>query len=194
MQSAFSSLITIGICATAFMGLPMTFSDYRDKKILKHFFVTPVSPRVLLLVETLIAALTAIVSACMISLCAILFFDYHMEGNPFLFLGAYVFVLFSMYGIGNDHCWSITFAKGYEYHLQCCLFPMLFLSGATIPYELFPSPLQHIADVLPLTQGIHVLKDVSMGIWNEQTLLAVGILLLIGILGYQIAIRLFRWD
>lgn len=32
MQSAFSSLITIGICATAFMGLPMTFSDYRDKK------------------------------------------------------------------------------------------------------------------------------------------------------------------
>lgn len=71
---------------------------------------------------------------------------------------------------------------------------MLFLSGATIPYELFPSPLQHIADVLPLTQGIHVLKDVSMGIWNEQTLLAVGILLLIGILGYQIAIRLFRWD
>ena len=28
-------------------------------------------------------------------------------------------------------------------------------------------------------------------IWNEQTLLAVGILLLIGILGYQIAIRLF---
>ena len=50
--------------------------------------------------QTLIAALTAIVSACMISLCAILFFDYHMEGNPFLFLGAYVFVLFSMYGIG----------------------------------------------------------------------------------------------
>lgn len=32
MQSAFPSLITIGICATAFMGLPTTFSDYRDKK------------------------------------------------------------------------------------------------------------------------------------------------------------------
>ena len=96
MQSAFSSLITIGICATAFMGLPMTFSDYRDKKILKHFFVTPVSPRVLLL----------------------------SYGRKSLLISRRLRfrVIFDVWH-RNDHCWSITFAKGYEYHLQCCLFP-----------------------------------------------------------------------
>lgn len=47
-------------------------------------------------------------------------------------------------------------------------FPMLFLSGATIPYELFPSGLQKVANVLPLTQGIKLMKAVSMGVVFSQ--------------------------
>ena len=38
LESSFASLIAVGICAAAFMGLPLTIADYRDKKILKHFF------------------------------------------------------------------------------------------------------------------------------------------------------------
>lgn len=41
LQSAYASLIAVGICATAFMGMPLVIADYRDKKILKHFFVPP---------------------------------------------------------------------------------------------------------------------------------------------------------
>ena len=47
-------------------------------------------------------------------------------------------------------------------------FPMLFLSGATIPYELFPNGLQRIANVLPLTQGIKFMKAVFMGVVFSQ--------------------------
>lgn len=36
-------------------------------------------------------------------------------------------------------------------------FPMLIFSGATLPYEIMPTPLQKIADVMPLTQGIKLL-------------------------------------
>ena len=42
-------------------------------------------------------------------------------------------------------------------------FPMLFLSGATIPFELFPEKLQKAASILPLTQGIKMMKEISMG-------------------------------
>lgn len=194
MQSAFPSLLTIGICATAFMGLPATFSEYRDKKILKHFFVTPASPRLLLLVETLLAALTAIVSACMISLCATLFFAYHMEGSVLFFLGGFLLVLFSMYGIGMLIASLSPSLKATNIISSLIYFPMLFLSGATIPYELFPTPLQHLADFLPLTQGIQLLKNISLNIWNEQTMFAIGILVCIGCVTYYIAIRLFRWE
>lgn len=74
MDSAFASLLTVGICATAFMGLPLTFADYRDKKILKHFFVTPVSPMLMLLVQVIIALITALLSSMLVSLIAIFVF------------------------------------------------------------------------------------------------------------------------
>ena len=54
LDSVFSSILTIGICATAFMGLPTVLSDYRDKKILKHFFVTPISPKLLFISTSII--------------------------------------------------------------------------------------------------------------------------------------------
>lgn len=193
LQSAFASLLTVGICATAFMGLPLTFADYRDKKILKHYFVTPVHPRILLLVQAIIAALTAILSACMIALCSILFFNYHMEGNLLWFVLAYLLVLVSMYSIGfiiAALCPSVKIANVVS---SMIYFPMLFLSGASIPYELFPGVLQRIADILPLTHGIKLLKAISMNTWNQQVIASILILSAITIIGYVISIRYFRW-
>jgi ABC-2 type transport system permease protein len=45
------------------MAIPHVNSDYRDKKILKHYFVTPVSPSVILLVQVVINMITEIVSS-----------------------------------------------------------------------------------------------------------------------------------
>ncbi len=41
---------------------------------------------------------------------------------------------------------------------------MLIFSGATPPYEVMPAALQKVADVLPLTQGIKLLKATSLGL------------------------------
>lgn len=43
-EQSFGALSTIAICAGGVMGLPLLISDYRQKKILKRFQVTPVSP------------------------------------------------------------------------------------------------------------------------------------------------------
>ena len=71
---------------------------------------------------------------------------------------------------------------------------MLFLSGATIPYELFPSGLQKVVGVLPLTQGIKLMKAVSMGVelegvWKIAVLL-VGITLICTV----VSVKTFRWE
>ena len=55
LDSSFSALLVVGICATAFMGIPLTICDYRDKKILKHFFVTPASPVHLIAAQMVVA-------------------------------------------------------------------------------------------------------------------------------------------
>ncbi len=194
MDSAFASLLTVGICATAFMGLPLTFADYRDKKILKHFFVTPVSPVLMLLVQVIIALITALLSSLLVSLIAIFVFDYHMQGNIWAFIGAYFLVLFSMFSLGMviaSLCKTVKIANVVTTFVY---FPMLFLSGATIPFEIFPTFLQNVATILPLTHGIQLLKDISMGVSSEHMMISIGILVIITIVGCIISVVSFKWE
>ncbi|MEG0366589.1 MAG: ABC transporter permease [Coprobacillus sp.] len=194
LQSAFASLLTVGICATAFMGLPLTVAEYRDKKILKHFFVTPVSPMLLLIVQVCIAMLTAIVSAILVAGIAVLCFDYQMQGNVFYFIGAYVLVMLSMFSLGMilaSLCKTLKIANVVTTFVY---FPMLFLSGATIPFELFPKFLQNVANVLPLTHGIRLLKDISLGVSVEQAWLSILILVVFIVAGSIISIVSFKWE
>ena len=51
MEKSFSALCCISICSGGLMGLPLLVSEYRERKILKRFQVTPVSPTKLLTVE-----------------------------------------------------------------------------------------------------------------------------------------------
>ena len=73
-------------------------------------------------------------------------------------------------------------------------FPMLFLSGATIPYELFPSGLQKVSNVLPLTQGIKLMKAVSMGMKMDSIWKTVVLLVGITLVCTMISVKTFRWE
>jgi ABC-2 type transport system permease protein len=194
IQSSFGALITVGICATAFMAIPLTISDYRDKKILKHFFVTPVQPSMLLLVHVTLNAILSILSSTLVYFCAKLFFDYDMSGSILAFIFSYLLVMGAMYSLGMmlaSICKSVKTAN-----MVCSLvyFPMLFLSGATIPFEIFPNILQKIANVLPLTQGIKLLKNVSLGLQADSTLFSIGILVFFILCGGIISIKTFRFE
>ena len=194
LQSGFASLLTVGICATAFMGIPLTIVNLRDKKILKHFFVTPASPILILLVQVCIAMITAIVSALLVALVAILGFDYQMEGDILLFIGGYFLVMLSMYSVGMVIASVCKTVKIANLVTTFVYFPMLFLSGATIPYELFPKVIQNISDVLPLTHGIKVLKEISMGNVSEQIWISILLLVIFIVVGSILSIVLFKWE
>lgn len=194
LQSAFASLLTVGICATAFMGLPLTIADYRDKKILKHFFATPIRPLMILSVQVVIGMLTAFFSAALVSLLAVFGFGYRMEGNPFLFIGAFLLVMLSMYSIGMilaSLCKTVKIANVVTTFVY---FPMLFLSGATIPFELFPDAVQKVCNVLPLTHGIKLLKAVSLNTWGQEIWISVALLIVFAVVGCIISVVSFKWD
>ena len=194
LQSAFASLLTVGICATAFMGLPLTIADYRDKKILKHFFATPIRPFMILSVQVVIGILTSFFSAALVSLLAIFGFGYRMEGNPILFIGAFLLVMLSMYSIGMilaSLCKTVKIANVVTTFVY---FPMLFLSGATIPFELFPDTVQKVCNVLPLTHGIKLLKAVSLNMWSQEIWISVALLIVFTVVGCIISVVSFKWD
>lgn len=194
LQSAFAALLTVGICATAFMGLPLTIADYRDKKILKHFFATPIRPFMILSVQMVIGMLTAILSAALVTILAVFGFGYRMEGNPLLFIGAFLLVMFSMYSIGMIIASLCKTVKIANVVTSFVYFPMLFLSGATIPFELFPDAVQRVCNILPLTHGIKLLKAVSLDMWSSDIWISVALLVVFAVVGCIISVVSFKWD
>jgi ABC-2 type transport system permease protein len=193
IQENIPALITVGICATAFMGIPLGIADYRDKKILKHYFVTPVSPTIILLVQVVINMITAVISSLSVLLVMKIFFGYEMKGNAVAFIFAYFLVMASMYGFGMLIASLCRRVK--EANLICTLvyFPMLFLSGATIPFSILPKPLQYFSNILPLSQGIKLLKGYALGIEMSLTI-PLLVMVISTVITVTLSIKLFKWE
>ena len=174
LEQSFGALTTIAVCAGGVMGLPLLVSDYRQKKVLKRFQVTPVSPVMLLAVHVAIYSTYSLVSLVLVYVCSVLFFGCRMQGSAAFFFLSYLLVMLSMFSIGMMVGGLAPDTKTASIAACVLYFPMLLLSGATLPYEVMPAVLQRIADFLPLTQGIKLLKASSLGLPMENALLPLG--------------------
>lgn len=194
MQQSFGAVSTIAICAGGVMGLPLVVSDYRHKKILKRFEVTPTSPTTILAAQVTIYALYSIASLILVYAAAALFYGYQFNGSILPFLGAYLMVMLSMFSIGMMVGGIAPNIKIAGVIASLLYFPMLIFSGATLPYEVMPAALQKISDVMPLTQGIKMLKAASLGLPLDSVLLPVIVIIALAVVCISISIRFFKWE
>lgn len=194
LEQSFGAVSTIAICAGGVMGLPLVISDYRQKKILKRFKVTPTSPSLLLAVQVVIYAIYSLISLALVYAVSALFFGMRLHGSWLLFLAAYFLVMLSMFSIGIMVGGIAPNVKIAGIAASVLYFPMLILSGATLPYEVMPSVLQRAADILPLTQGIKLLKAASLGLPVDIVWLPFIILALLILICGGIAVRFFKWE
>ncbi|MBU5438368.1 ABC transporter permease [Tissierella sp. MSJ-40] len=194
LEQSFGAVSTIAICADGVMGLPLVISDYRNKKILKRFKVTPISPALILMVQVTIYMLYSIVSLILVYAVAALFFQFHFAGSMLQFLGAYFLVMLSMFSIGMMVGGVSPDMKTASVIASILYFPMLIFSGATLPYEVMPSALQKAANFLPLTQGIKLLKAASLGLSTKNVMFSIIVMTVLSAVCIIISIRFFKWE
>lgn len=194
IEQSFGALTSVSICAGGTMGLPLLVSDYRGKQILKRYKVTPVSPVTILLAEISMYFLYALVSLVSLFLVVNVFYKFEFRGNPFVFLAGWFIVIISLFSIGIMVGGIAKNSKSAGIVASLIYFPMLIFSGATLPYEVMPSPMQKIIDVLPLTHGIKMLKSTTLGLPTEKLLIPVIIMVSIAGICSFVAIRFFKWE
>ena len=194
LAQSFGAVSTIAVCAGGVMGLPLVVSDYRSRKILKRFKVTPTSPALILAVQVVIYALYSIVSLILVYMAGAIFFGYRLQGSWPEFLGAYLLVMLSMFSIGLLVGGIAPNTKIASAAASLLYFPMLIFSGATLPYEVMPAVLQKAADVLPLTQGIKLLKAASLGLPIGSVFIPVIVMIVIAVICAAISLRFFKWE
>lgn len=193
-EQSFGALSTIAVCAGGVMGLPLLVSDYRQKHILKRFQVTPVSPAMILAVHVTIYAAYSLVSLVLVYASAALLFGYRMQGSPAAFLLCYILVMLSMFSIGMMVGGIAPDMKSASVAASVLYFPMLIFSGATLPYEVMPEPMQKAAGLMPLTQGIKLLKAVSLDQEPVTVWIPMAVITSVFLLCSCISLRFFRWE
>lgn len=194
MEQSFGALCCISICAGGLMGLPLVVSEYRERKILKRFQVTPISPTKLLLVEFLIYVIYCIVSMLTLFLAAMLFWKIKIHGSFLLFLGSWLLTMVSTLSIGLLVGGIAKNMKSASVIACILYFPMLIFSGATLPFEVMPIIMQKIIGILPLAQGMQLMKAAFLGIPFENALLPVIVMSAVTLICFGISIKCFKWE
>ena len=194
MEQSFGALCTISICAGGLMGLPLVVSDYRERKILKRFQVTPVSPLKLLVVEFTIYVVYCLVSMLTLVPTAMLIWNVRISGSWLAFFGSWLLTMVSTLSIGMMVGGIAKNSKSASVIACILYFPMLIFSGATLPFEVMPAVMQKIVSIFPMTQGIQLMKSAFLGLPIDNAVFSIMVMVAVTVISTGIAVKFFRWE
>lgn len=193
MEQSFGAVCAISICAGGLMGLPLCISEYRERKILKRFRVTPVSPIKLLAVE-----LTIYIIYCLISMATLIpaakIWNVTIHGSWAAFLGSWLLTMISTLSIGMMVGGIARNTKSASVIASLLYFPMLIFSGTTLPFEVMPKVMQKIVSLFPLTQGIQLMKATYLNLSVNNIWLPIMVMVTVTLLCSGIAVKCFKWE
>ncbi len=194
LEQSIGALCAISVCAGGLMGLPLVVAEYRERKILKRFQVTPISPGMLLAVEFLIYVLYALVSLITLLLVSGMAWGVHLRGTWVSFAGSWLLTVLSTLSIGMMVGGIAKNTKSASVIACVLYFPMLIFSGATLPFEVMPESVQKIISVFPMTQGIQLMKSTFLDLTGELSALPILVLLGVTLVCSGIAVKYFKWE
>ena len=184
-----------GVAASAFAGLAITLVVRREGGVLKRLRGTPLPGRTYIagvLGSTLVVYLIEAVALVML---ARLLFDVAVPGRVVSIILVLVLGALSFAALGLALTSIVRSAEGSSAVVNAIYLPMAFISGSFWSPHAYPRFLEVIADVLPLTYFIRLVRDVMLRdeeIWSN--LGAVAVVGLWGLLGVAGAMRGFRWE
>ncbi len=186
--------IAMILAVSGIMGLPLSLAEYRQNKVLKRYKATPIGAVTIMTPHLLVNALMSIGGMAILIIVGKLLFDLHFLGNPFYFILAFLLSLASIFSIGfliSAIAPNNRTATAIAYLVY---FPMLFLSGATIPLQVMPEAVRTVSEFIPLTYCVKILQGTWMGspIGNFGAESLVLLAILAACTG--LSIIFFRWE
>ena len=187
------SLLSAGVFGVAFL-----FFNLRQQLVLKRFFATPINRTFIVLGEALSRVLFQMSTAVVIVLIGAFFFNYTLVNGitTFLeimvlsFIALVVFMGFGFIvsGFAKNESTIPPFANMFT-------LPQFLLAGTFFPIDSFPSWLQPLCKILPLTHFNDAMRQIAFeGASLADCGLQIGVLVLWGVVIYAIAIKVFKWE
>ncbi len=175
--------------------MAVVFIQLREGRVLKRFGATPVSRPVVVGSQTLVRLVVSIIQSAVLVLAGRFMFNAHIGGNPLVLaalivLGGLLFLLLgaAISGLAKTEEAAVPI-------VNVVAMPMMFLSGVFWPVATFPSFIQPLIRVLPLTYfGDAVRQLMTSGtriapLWADMAVMAAWV-----VVAALLAVRFFRWE
>lgn len=185
MNAMFSGVFNIAVVMTTM----------RQKGILRRLKVTPVSKSAILAAMITTRMLVIFISMAMILAIGVFVFGVQLQGNMALLVFVVIIgsLAFTTFGFAvSAYAKTVESAEAIA---NTVAMPMMFLGDVFLPVANMPAFIQPIAAALPLSFLGAALRDVALkGQGLLEIAVPLGAVVLYGLVGFFIAIKLFRWE
>jgi ABC-2 type transport system permease protein len=190
-----AGMIGYGAISIAFAGLAIVLVIRRENGILKRLRATPLPAAVY--ISSVLGAFLLAFAVEVIGLVVIgrVLFGVALPDRIGSLVLALLLGAVSFCGLGIGVTSLMRSAEGASAVVNAIYLPMSFISGSFFSPRHFPSVLRAIADVLPLTYFLRLVRNVMLHgheIWTQGT--NVAIVAAWGLAGVIVALRSFRWE
>ena len=181
----------------SFWGLSIALVTFREQGILRRFHVTPVTASDMLASSIVANFVLTLPTVLVEFLLARLIFHVADFGN---LVSAFILITIgtmSFASLGLVVASVANTMQETQVINQLIWFPLIFLSGATVPLANLPQAVKRVGLFLPATYLVTELQDAiywSAQPWSKDVLLALCSLALWAILTFFLSAQLFRWE
>ena len=182
------------ISLASVLSLVTIIAIYREGGILKRLRATPLMPVTILTAHVIVKLLLTLVTLTLLIAAGRTWGIGELETNLASFALALVFVTVCIMSLGFLIASLVPTARFAQPLGSILLYPMLAISGLFFPIERLPTGWQWLAQALPLTHAVSLLR----GIWTGEGWLAnwpsVAALALFFVICTALSQRVFRWE
>ncbi|NLG64618.1 MAG: ABC transporter permease [Actinobacteria bacterium] len=174
------------------ISLPVHLANYRERGVLRRFRASGMQEWALLVSQTLVSLVIAVIGSVLLFALGVLAFDAGMAKGSGDVAVTFTIGAFTFSALGMLLGSVLPTARAAQAVGMLLWFVMMFLSGTDGPLDLMPAWLLNIGKALPLYHLVLPMVDAwnGFGINVLHTLITVAV----GVAAAALTFRLFRWD
>ncbi|TDE54018.1 ABC transporter permease [Nonomuraea mesophila] len=185
-------VLTIVIATIGVVNMPSFLAYYRRTGILRRLSVTPASPAMVLIAQTVVSALQTIIGIGMAITVAMLVFDANLPLRPMTALGLLLLATAAMYAVGMIVAAVAPTPNSAVAIGLVAFFGLGALGGLFGSRDNMPETLAMVGEWLPFGATVEVLSNAWAGTPIEPLhLVSLSVTVLVG---GVVAAVFFRWD
>jgi ABC-2 type transport system permease protein len=182
------------VAITGLMGIPISVATDREKRVLRRLRATPVRPQTILTAWVVVYLAVTLVGALLLIVAGKLVYGLRFEGNALNVFLAFTLSTLAFLAVGFVIASLAPTGRTANIVGMVLFFPMIFFSGATIPWQELPEGVRTVGYALPLTHVVQLLQGLWFAeAWSDH-LVKVAVLIVTLIIGVVISARTFRWE